>query len=490
MDGEVHEHETTVIDKDQRVIYFQCTANVALRDKDGNPTAVIEISRDISKRKEVEEALRKSEEEKRIILDSMSERLSYRDLDMRILWANRAFIEYFCSTPKEIKGRYCYEVIQNRSEPCLDCIIHTKILETGKSQEKEVVTPDGKTWFCRSHPVKDFNGNIIGIVEISTDITEHKKAEREIEKLKKQIEFILGATKTGLDIIDSEFNIVYIDPEWKKVYGEPTGKKCYEYFMDRKEMCPGCGIPKALETKTITVTEEFLVKEGNRPIQVTTIPFQDENGRWLVAEVNVDISERKKIEEEHLKIEKLESLGILAGGIAHDFNNILTAIVGNIALAKMNLNPDSEVFKALTMAEKASFRAKDLTQQLLTFSKGGEPIKRIVSVTELLRDSAKFVLSGSPVKCEFFFNDDVLPVDVDESQINHSLNNLFINAIQAMPGGGIIKVYAENVSPEVEEHISLKEGKYVKITIKDQGHGIPTEYLKKIFDPILVQNNF
>ena len=124
-----------------------------------------------------------------------------------------------------------------------------------------------------------------------------KKVEEEIETLKQQMEFILGVTKTGLDIIDSEFNIRYIDPEWTRVYGDPTGKKCYKYFMSRREVCPRCGIPKALETKRINVTEEVLVKEGDRPIQVTTIPFQNEKGEWLVAEVNVDISERKQIEE-------------------------------------------------------------------------------------------------------------------------------------------------------------------------------------------------
>jgi PAS domain S-box-containing protein len=124
-----------------------------------------------------------------------------------------------------------------------------------------------------------------------------RQAEEEIRTLKQQMEFILGVTKTGLDIIDSEFNIRYIDPEWAKVYGDPTGRKCFEYFMNRGKVCSDCGIPIALKTKSITVTEETLVKEGNRPIQVTTIPFQTSKGEWLVAEVNVDISERKRIEE-------------------------------------------------------------------------------------------------------------------------------------------------------------------------------------------------
>ncbi|MFH0924416.1 MAG: response regulator [bacterium] len=134
------------------------------------------------------------------------------------------------------------------------------------------------------------------IDRLNKEITERKKKEEEIRELKQQTEFILGATRTGIDIIDSQFNIRYIDPEWAKVYGDPNEKKCYDYFMDRQEPCLNCGIVKALETKQSMFTEENLVKEDNRPIEVTTIPFQDEKGEWLVAEINVDIAKRKKIE--------------------------------------------------------------------------------------------------------------------------------------------------------------------------------------------------
>ena len=126
---------------------------------------------------------------------------------------------------------------------------------------------------------------------------ERYEAAAALQKGKRQIEFVLGATKTGLDIIDSGYNLRYVDPEWARVYGDWTGRKCYEYFMDRSDICPECGVRKALETKQLCVTEELLVKEGNRPIQVVTLPFQDENGEWLVAEANVDITERKRAEE-------------------------------------------------------------------------------------------------------------------------------------------------------------------------------------------------
>jgi PAS domain S-box-containing protein len=197
-----------------------------------------------------------------------------------------------------------------------------------------------------------------------------------------------------------------------------------------------------------------------------------------------DITERKRLEEELLKAQKLESLGVLAGGIAHDFNNLLTAILGNISLTKIITDPkDKKIHKRLSEAEKACFRAKDLTQQLLTFSKGGAPVKQVTSIKELIKDSASFAVSGSDVRCEFHIPEDLWMVEIDEGQINQAMANLLINAEQAMLEGGVIRVSAENVNVGLGDGLPLKEGRYVKMEIQDEGIGIREEQLSKVFDP-------
>lgn len=197
----------------------------------------------------------------------------------------------------------------------------------------------------------------------------------------------------------------------------------------------------------------------------------------------VDITEHKKIEEEQLKIQKLESVGILAGGIAHDFNNIMTSIVGNIALAKMSSGVQKNIFEILTDAEEACHRAKDLTAQLLTFSKGGTPIRRMACIAKQLKDSARIVLRGADVECKFSIPQDLWAVVIDEGQINQVIFNLIINARQAMPEGGTILISAENVIIDDQSVLPLLNREYVKVSIKDQGIGIPKEHLQKIFDP-------
>ena len=200
-------------------------------------------------------------------------------------------------------------------------------------------------------------------------------------------------------------------------------------------------------------------------------------------ELRTQIAEKNKIEEELFKTRHLESLGLLAGGIAHDFNNLLTAILGNISLAKFIAAKGDKIYTRLEEAEKASERAKDLTQQLLTFSKGGAPIKKVTSIGDVIKDAAGFALRGSKSKCELALSDDLWPVEVDVGQISQVVNNLAINADQAMSEGGVIKITTENVILTQDQITTLQPGRYVRISVHDCGIGISKENLAKIFTP-------
>jgi CheY-like chemotaxis protein/anti-sigma regulatory factor (Ser/Thr protein kinase) len=196
-----------------------------------------------------------------------------------------------------------------------------------------------------------------------------------------------------------------------------------------------------------------------------------------------DITERKKIDEERLTFQKLESIGLLAGGIAHDFNNVLTAIMGNVSLAMMYARPDSELFLRLLEVEKASIRARDLTLQLLTFSKGGKPVKRTLSVAECIRESVNLSLIASNVKYEIDLPKKLRIVEADQGQLGQAINNIIINADQAMQHDGYIRILAENVDLDERNDLDLPGGQYVRITIADHGPGIPKENLQRIFEP-------
>ncbi|HEY5996324.1 MAG TPA: ATP-binding protein, partial [Candidatus Deferrimicrobiaceae bacterium] len=208
------------------------------------------------------------------------------------------------------------------------------------------------------------------------------------------------------------------------------------------------------------------------------------------AELSAEIEERKRgerarrqLEEDLLRSRKLESLGVLAGGIAHDFNNLLTAILGNITLSLSVTKPGEEIHRRLLEAEKASARAQDLTQQLLTFSRGGAPVRETASIGDLVSDSAGFALRGSNVRLDYEVNGDLWPAEVDPGQISQVINNLIINANQAMPEGGSVTIRTANVVVTENDPLPLPPGDYVMISVSDQGNGIPPDVIERIFDP-------
>ena len=232
-------------------------------------------------------------------------------------------------------------------------------------------------------------------------------------------------------------------------------------------------------------------KDGSIIDTEVSVKFIDIKGGQFYAFIR-DITERKRaeerkiarlIEEERVKTQRLESLGVLAGGIAHDFNNILTVIMGNISFAIQFLNPSDKLYKNLSEAEKAIVLAQDLTMQLLTFSKGGTPVKTILPIAAVVRESVEFALRGSNVMCNFVIPEGLKAVEADEGQIRQVIHNLVINSLQAMPEGGIISLQCKNVFIGQDDLIALKEGEYVKISLEDRGIGIPEDHITRIFDP-------
>jgi len=219
-------------------------------------------------------------------------------------------------------------------------------------------------------------------------------------------------------------------------------------------------------------------EELAREVSLRTAELQRSN-----MELKYEITERRKMQEELIKARKLESLGILAGGIAHDFNNLLTAILGNISLSKLYTDQNEELHKRLVEAENASIKARELTQQLLTFAKGGSPIKRQTDIKDLIKDSVTLALRGSKVKSEYKFEDDLYGVEVDGGQLAQVINNITINSKQAMPEGGIIKVDVRNILDGSKKESALSRKSFICISIEDQGIGIPDAYISKIFDP-------
>jgi signal transduction histidine kinase/ActR/RegA family two-component response regulator len=200
-------------------------------------------------------------------------------------------------------------------------------------------------------------------------------------------------------------------------------------------------------------------------------------------QIREQVKNEARLQAELQRASKLESIGLLAGGIAHDFNNLLTAVIGNLSLARYGTKMDPEAEESLKEAEKAAARARDLTRQLLTFAKGGAPIQAAVHLSDVVREVAEFALRGANVLCQFDIPQGLWPANVDKGQIGQVVQNIAINALQAMPGGGVLSVSMRNETIEGGNGDVLSPGRYVKLSFSDQGVGIKPEDLEKIFDP-------
>ncbi|KGM98092.1 histidine kinase [Clostridium novyi A str. 4552] len=317
-----------------------------------------------------------------------------------------------------------------------------------------------------------------------TNITEQKKAQKILQENTLELKTLFKVLPdTYLKINKSGILVSFINNNNDLIYtSQKFIGKNIDFFIPYKiSLRFKSAILKSIKTKSLIVFE-YKLKIPNNGInffEARLVPLSDDEVICIVR----NLTQKKQTEEELLKMEKLNSISTLAGGVAHDFNNILTIILGNISLIKTNFDTENKLYEKLINIEKIIIQAKNLTKQLLSFSKCSNPVKKICYIGDLVKETTLLSLSGSNVCEKFYIPENLWPAEVDISQINQVLSNLIINSCQAMPNGGVITVRCRNMVLKENEIIGLSKGKYVNISIKDQGHGITEENLLKVFDP-------
>ena len=321
-----------------------------------------------------------------------------------------------------------------------------------------------------------------------------QRLSNELKNEQEKLFVTLRSIGDGVITTNLAGKITFINKMTEEITGwsqtEAVDKHLYEVFniVDEKTgKVSDNPVDKVINTGEIIGFSNHIIliaKDGSKyAIEECCAPIFDQQGEIKgTVLVYRDVTEKKRMTQELIKIKKLESIGVLAGGIAHDFNNFLAGVLGNIEQAEMLIDSTNKAYPFLKMAKKASIRAKDLTQQLLTFAKGGGPVKHASSIAKIIADSAKFSLHGSSVSCTYRFPDDLWSVNVDASQISQVIQNIVINARYAMSDVGVIEFCCENIS-DICEAISLPAKKYIKLSITDTGSGISEEFIDKIFDP-------
>lgn len=323
----------------------------------------------------------------------------------------------------------------------------------------------------------------------------HLKKEKEVaaalEESEKRFRTIFEESAIGITVSDTDGHVLQTNQAFQKMIGHSFAELSTKTFAD-------ITYPDDIKAHRVVYHEmldgvrdhahfqkRYLHADGKIVWGQTTLSVirDDANIPQFVIGMVEDISIRKQLEEERIKSNKLESVGVLAGGIAHDFNNLLTAILGNIILAEHMTREDAKLQKLLAAAEKASLRARDLTQQLLTFSRGGKPVRKKVRIEKLIHETISFTLTGSNVRCSTLLPDTLYQVFADEGQIVQVLQNIIKNADQAMPNGGTLEIKGENITVDQSASLSIASGQYVKISFSDQGGGIAADKIEKIFDP-------
>jgi PAS domain S-box-containing protein len=362
-------------------------------------------------------------------------------------------------------------------------------VETTGPYELLVRSKDGTPlWVEVTSRIMKHGGKPFGVHGTARDITDRKRAEEALRESQEKYRLVVENASESI-LVAQDGRLGFVNPKTVEITGYSEQELMSRPFVDFIHPDDRAMVAERYQKRIA----------GEHPPDVYPFRVIDKSGniKWMeihAVSINwerrpatlnflADITARRRMEAELVNLEKLESLGVLAGGIAHDFNNMLTAILGNISLAKMHCHTPEKATSTLAEAERACLQAQGLTQQLLTFSKGGAPVKVTAEIGQLIEDSCHFAVRGSNVRCQISIPEKLAAVDVDKGQIGQVMHNLVLNAVHAMPKGGVLHVVAENVTVTPQEALPLTSGDYVKIMVRDHGVGIPEDILPRIFDP-------
>lgn len=461
---------------------------------EGQPPLLFCIDVDLTVRRRAEEELRESKTRYWELAESLPATVCQVDETGGILYANQTAFNAFGYTREEFdKGLNVLQMIapedRARAGENIRRVLGGQRLG---GVEYTAQRKDGTTFpvIIRSEPV--IRGNRpVGFLGIVVDITERKRVEEALRESEQKYRTLFESAPEAILLLDLNGKILDCNKATTELLGMPK-KTIVGRHLDKLVTFDEDNFSRAFDLlaqvrcgEKVSPTALKLTTHGKdlRWIEVypSLVSIGDE--RMAVQVIACDITEQRKMEEELIRAQKLESLGILAGGIAHDFNNLLGAVLANVSLAQKHIQPDTKAHKPLEEARKALARARDLGQRLLAFSKGGTPVKKLVSLEQIASEAANVALRGSRVRCEIVIAPELCPVEADEGQLYQVVNNIITNAVQAMPDGGTVSLHAENLPAAQRRPLPLPDCDCVKLSISDDGPGIREEHIPKIFDP-------